>query len=63
MAPPVGAVCPAGRGGPRRPRAASGSDERPILCPANWLADHARVAVRTMPSKAAEIQMTVLRVS
>ena len=59
----MGAVCPVGGGGARRPRADSGSDERPIHCPANWLADHARAALRTMPSKAAEIQITVLRVS
>jgi len=53
----------AGGGGASAPRADSGSEESPMRCPASWLADHASAAVRTIPSNAAEIQMTVLRVT
>ena len=61
--PRAGTVWRAGGGGASAPRADSGSEESPMRCPASWLADQASTAVRTIPSNAAEIQITVLRVT
>ncbi len=45
--------------GARPPATDSGSEVRPIRWPAIWLADHAIVAVATIPSSAAVDQMIV----
>jgi hypothetical protein len=37
----------------------SGSEARPIRCPASWLADHATAAAATIPSSAATQNMTL----
>jgi hypothetical protein len=51
------------RGGDKLEAIDSGSPDRPIRCPASWLADHATAAVAMIPITAAASQNTGRRVT